>query len=241
MKIRLSRFAPIIFIEAYLILTLVIFSVGPIDYHIDSPFLFWGFIVSYHIFMVLGYTLGAKTKLEMPEKDLLHSQMSIFSVKIIVCLAIVSSIMTMKQFTIEQLFNPFFIYESVLEGITNPGDAYTSKMAAETSSGGNKIFNILLFLIAFSKIICIPIIVLNWTRLSFGLKAVGLFATLLPVLSAVSNGTNKSVFDFFIYYSGSLLAIFAYNRAKLGSYNVGNYKFFVAIVVHPCSNRHTEI
>ena len=28
-------------------------------------------------------------------------------------------------------------------------------------------------MIAFSKIICIPVIVLNWTRLSFGLKAIG--------------------------------------------------------------------
>jgi len=230
MKIRLSSFAPIIFIEAYLILTLVIFSVGPINYHIESPLLFWGFIVSYHLFMVLGYVLGAKASFKMPTKNLLHSQMSIFSVKIIIGLAIVSSIMSMKQFTIGQIFNPYFLYDSVLEGLTNPGDAYTSKMSSVANSGSNKAFNILLFSIAFSKIICIPIIVLNWTRLSSGLKAIGLFATLLPVISAVSNGTNKAVFDFFIYYLGSLAAVFIYNRVKLGSYNFGSYKFFVVLV-----------
>jgi hypothetical protein len=183
------------------------------------------------MFMVLGYVIGAKTKLEMPEKNLLHSQMSIFSVKLIVGLAIVSSIMSMKQFTIGQIFNPYFLYESVLEGLTNPGDAYTSKMSAASNSGSDKAFNILLFLIAFSKVICIPVIVLNWARLSSGLKVIGLFATLLPVISAVSNGTNKAVFDFFIFYFGSLAAIFIYNRVKLGSYNLGNYKFFVAIVL----------
>ena len=38
MKIHLSNFAPIIFIEAYLILTLIIFAAGPINYYIELDF-----------------------------------------------------------------------------------------------------------------------------------------------------------------------------------------------------------
>ena len=230
MKIQLSNFVPIIFIEAYLILTLVIFSAGPINYYIEFPLLFWGFIVSYHLFMVLGYIMGTMVSTRMPKKTLLGYQMSIFSIKIIIGLAIVSSIMSMKQFTIEQIFNPYFLFESVLEGLTNPGEAYTAKMLSVGDGGSNKVFNIFLFLIAFSKIICIPVIVLNWTRLSFGLKAIGLFATLLPVISAISNGTNKSVFDFFIYYFASLSAVFIYNKIKFGSAKFSSYKFFIVLI-----------
>lgn len=230
MKIHLSNFAPIIFIEAYLILTLIIFSAGPINYYIESPLLFWGFILSYHLFMVFGYILGTKVNTKMPKKTFLSYQMSIVNIKIIIGLAVIASIMSMKQFTIGQIFNPYFLFESVLQGLINPGEAYTDKMSLVGDSSSNKIFNIFLFLIAFSKIIVIPVIVLNWARLSFTLKCVGLFATLLPVISAISNGTNKSIFDFFIYYFASLSAVFIYNKIKFGSAKFSDYKFFIVLV-----------
>ena len=230
MRIRLNNFWPVIFIEAYLILTLLIFSKGPIKYHIEFPVLFWGFIISYHFAMLSGYALGTKVTFNVLKKPLLQFQMSLFSIKMVILLAIVSSIMSMKQFTIGQIFNPYFLYDSILAGLINPGEQYTNKMLAVGDRVGNKVFNALLFLIAFTKIICIPVIVLNWARLSVSLKAMSLFATALPVISAISNGTNKSVFDFFIYYAASLTAIFIYNKAKLGSYNFGRYKFFIVLI-----------
>ena len=145
MKIHLSNFAPIIFIEAYLILTLIIFSAGPINYYIEFPLLFWGFILSYHLFMVFGYILGTKVNTKMPKKTFLSYQMSIFSIKIIIGLAVIASIMSMKQFTIGQIFNPYFLFESVLQGLINPGEAYTDKMSRVADSSSNKIFNIFLF------------------------------------------------------------------------------------------------
>lgn len=230
-KVQLNKFIPIIFIETYLILTLLIFKFGPINYYIEYPFLFWGYIFSYHFAMIFGYIIGTKVTFKIKKNTLLNTQMSLFSVKMIIGLAVVSSIMSMKQFTLIQIFNPFFIYESVMEGLLNPGEAYTNKMASVAEGVGNKAFNIFLFTIAFSKIICIPVIILNWNRLSYLLRAIGIFATLLPVLSAISNGTNKSIFDFFIYYFASLCAIVAYNKVNMGKFKLYEYKFFTSLIL----------
>jgi len=97
-------------------------------------------------------------------------------------------------------------------------------------SVSNKAFNVLLFLFAFTKIVCIPVIVLNWSRMSGLMRIVSLFATLLPVISAISNGTNKSVFDFFIYYFASLASVFVYNKVRFGTFRLADYKFFTLLI-----------
>tara|TARA_Y100000766_G_C18912776_1_gene609300 strand:- start:1146 stop:2471 length:1326 start_codon:yes stop_codon:yes gene_type:complete len=228
---KFNNFLPIIFIEVYLVITLIIFVFGPVNYYIEFPLLFWGYILVYHAAMIMGYFLGTKININFSKKKILNNQMSLSTVKIIIALAAISSVVSMKQFTLGQLLNPFFLYESVVEGLLNPGEAYTNKMVLVQENVSNKAFNALLFTIAFTKIICIPVVVLNWGRLSTLFKFFAIFATILPVLSAISNGTNKSIFDFFIYYFASLLAILVYNRVNVGTFRISDYKFFSNMIL----------
>jgi hypothetical protein len=113
-----------------------------------------------------------------------------------------------------------------------PGEAYNDKMIRViTDQSGNKLLNIGLFFISFSKILIVPFTVYFWPKISKSVKIISIFITLLPLLSSLSHGTNKGVFDFTILYSSSLIFLFLYNKYKYGSYGFKSRKFFIYIMV----------
>ena len=150
----------------------------------------------------------------------------------VLVLSIISSIVSFKGTgSIYDLINPIFWIESAVKGVLFPGDAYNEKMSRVlTNDSGNKLLNIFLFFIAFSKILIVPFIVFFWSRLSKLTKVLALFITLLPLLSSLSNGTNKGVFDFVILYSSSLIVYFLYNKNNFNSYMFASRKFFLILI-----------
>ena len=188
MKFSLSYNAPIIFLQIYLILTLVIFQFGPIDYNIMSPLMFWTLIFSYHLCFLLGYIVAfriKKTKKIFKPINLAENlKLKIYYY--ILLLSVVSSLISFRGAeSIYDIINPIFWFESAINGVLFPGDAYNEKMLRVFSaSGGNKILNIFLFLIAFSKILVVPLTIFLWNRLSKFVKLIALFITILPLLSS---------------------------------------------------------
>ena len=235
MKFSLSYNAPIIFLQIYLILTLVIFQFGPIDYNIMSPLMFWTLIFSYHLCFLLGYIVAfriKKTKKIFKPINLAENlKLKIYYY--ILLLSVVSSLISFRGAeSIYDIINPIFWFESAINGVLFPGDAYNEKMLRVFSaSGGNKILNIFLFLIAFSKILVVPLTIFLWNRLSKFVKLIALFITILPLLSSLSNGTNKGVFDFVILYSSSLIVYFLYNKNNFNEYRFASRKFFLATIL----------
>jgi len=235
MKIRLVYFFPLFFLQIYLILTLVVFNFGPINYKLPSPEIFWSLIISYHLAFLLGYIIAYIVR-SQPQAYFgkfeigIHFKLRLFY--IVLLLAIVSSLLSFKGVgSILDLLNPFFWIESAINGVLNPGEAYNEKMERVTSDvTGNKLLNIGLFFIAFSKIILVPFIIFFWSRLSLQIKSLSVFVTLLPVLSSLSHGTNKGVFDFVILYGFSLVIFFLYHKHKFGFYGVGKRKFFFIVM-----------
>ena len=234
MKFSFTYNAPIIFLQGYLILTLIVFQFGPINYKVIDPHIFWMLILSYHLCFLLGYIVAYKLK--KPKKIIKsvqlaeNSEMRIFY--FVLVLSIISSILSFKGISsIYDLINPIFWIESAVKGVLFPGDAYNEKMSRVlTNDSGNKLLNIFLFFIAFSKILIVPLIVFFWSRLSKLIKVLALFITLLPLLSSLSNGTNKGVFDFVILYSSSLIVYFLYNKNNFNSYMFTSRKFFLILI-----------
>ena len=62
MKLSLTYNAPIIFLQGYLILTLIVFQFGPINYKVTDPHIFWMLLLSYHLCFLLGYIVAYKLK-----------------------------------------------------------------------------------------------------------------------------------------------------------------------------------
>jgi hypothetical protein len=234
MKFSISYNAPIIFLQCYLILTLIIFQFGPISYQVTDPPIFWMLILSYHLCFLLGYIVAYKLKkpkkIIKPVELAKNSEMRIFY--FVLTLSLISSLISFKGVgSIYDLINPVFWIESAINGILFPGDAYNEKMSRVlTNDNGNKLLNIFLFFIAFSKILIVPFTVFFWSRLTKSIKVIALFITLLPLLSSLSNGTNKGVFDFVILYSSSLVVYFLYNKNNFNNYLFFSRKFFLIII-----------
>ena len=58
----MKYFIPILFLEVYLIITLLIFEFGPVSYHVELPFLFWGFMFIYLCSFLMGYIVAFITR-----------------------------------------------------------------------------------------------------------------------------------------------------------------------------------
>lgn len=148
----------------------------------------------------------------------------------IIC-ALIASLLGFKgSSSFFDLLNPIFWFDSALSGIQNPGEAYSEKMRRVTSSkDGNLLLSSLLFILAFSKVLIIPALVYLWERLGNFSRYFAFFVTLLPVLNALSNGTNKHIFDFAIFYSSSLAVYFIYHYYRYGSFGARKRKFFLLL------------
>lgn len=49
---------PLILIEFYLLITLLIFAFGPVVWDIESPYKFWFLMICYHIAFLIGYLMS---------------------------------------------------------------------------------------------------------------------------------------------------------------------------------------
>jgi hypothetical protein len=234
MKFSYINIAPIVFLQCYLILTLIIFQFGPINYKVTDPPVFWMLILSYHLCFLLGYIFAYKLKkrklIRKPVELAKNSKMKIFY--FVLALSVISSLISFNGIgSLYDLINPLFWVESAIKGVNSPGEAYNEKMIRVVNDNtGNKLLNIFLFCIAFSKILLVPLNVFFWSRMSKLIRVLALFITLLPLLSSLSNGTNKGVFDFVILYFSSLVVYFLYNKKNFNFYMFASRRFFLILI-----------
>ena len=232
------KYLPIIFLQSYLILTLILFQFGVVDYNIPNPAFFWSFIISYHVAWLCGFLIGIKNGLfkvthfvSSPAENyrLFNKSFYIF----ILTLSFLASIISFKGAdSLFSLINPLFWFDSAIQGITNPGLVYDNKMDRVISGeGGNKVLNVFLFCIAFSKYLLVTMIVFYWSCIGFKLRFISLLVSILPALASMSHGTNKGVFDVLFLFSFSIVFILIANKYRFGVYNILRYKFFITIIL----------
>lgn len=229
-------FYPLFFLQAYLILTLVVFAFGPIEYGLIKPYSFWFLIFLYHISFFIGYMFPFLMRKKVSRSlsyFALGQNASLRVFYLVLFLSVVASIVSFKgEDSFLELFNPMYWFESALNGALNPGEAYNQKIARVGSDvTGDKLLNIGLFFIAFSKVLLVPFVVFFWPRLGVVTRFFSVFVTLLPLLSSLSNGTNKGVFDFVILYGFSLIVYFLYHKFKFGSYGLKTRKLFLVVIL----------
>ncbi len=221
---------PIILTESYLILTLLIFAFGPIAYHLDDPLAFWFYISLYHISMILGYLLAAQPFRNQIRPRRKYRALSLFKIRILILVAYFAFLIGHKNLTMSDSIIPENFISDILSGVFESERQYIGKIDRLGDYAGSKILNILNFFVAFTKIIIIPVIVFSWERLKIPDRFLALTVSFLPVLSGVSTGTNKPLFDFVILYASSLLLYFVANFYAEGRFNFKSRRFFIVII-----------
>lgn len=229
----MKYFFPILFLEVYLIMTLALFEFGPVNFYVDQPILFWGFMIIYLLSFIIGYFFAYLTKKKVcfiRNYRCLGDELSISFFWILMTMAIFASVISFRSISIFEIVSPDFWVRTLVQGVSDPGAQYLEKIDRMNSGDSeNKVLSIILFLVAFSRIIFIPVLVFLWHRLGTLGRSLGFIVTLVPVLNGIYNGTNKYIFDFFIFYFFSLLIYFIYMYRNFGIFNFRSRKFFMII------------
>ncbi|MNJ18005.1 hypothetical protein D3C77_122970 [compost metagenome] len=226
-------YLPILFVELYLCVTLLVFQFGPVSYRIDDPVLFWGFISLYHISMVLGYIVACETRSPAIKVEQFRIKFTGWKVWLLIFASVLASLIGHKNITNSESLIPYTLVDEVINGILRPEEQYIKKMEIVLAAAyaGDKLTNILYFFIAPAKILIIPVLIFYWARMGILMRVAALFASVLPVLSGFSTGTNKPVFDFAIFYGSSLAVYFVLNYFRLGTFGFAKRKFFVIVAL----------
>ncbi|MDO8450269.1 MAG: hypothetical protein Q7T10_15840 [Rhodoferax sp.] len=230
MNNSIKYLGPIILAEIYLISTLLIFSFGPIEYHLDDPLAFWFYIVLYHISMVLGYVLAAIPFKNRIKSDNKFKESSSLKIRVLILAAFLAFLIGHKNITMSDSLIPVDFISDITTGLLKSEEQYILKIERLEGYSGSKLLNIFNFFIAFTKIILIPVVIFYWEKLTIVDRVVALTVTFLPVLSGISTGTNKPLFDFVILYGSSLILYFVACFYNEGRFNFKSRRFFIVII-----------
>lgn len=230
MKNSIKYLGPIILIEIYLIFTLLIFTFGPIRYHLDDPLVFWFYIVLYHISMILGYVFAVVPFKNTIRSDNRVKEITTLKIRVLILVAFLAFLIGHKNISMSDNFIPVDFISDITAGLLKSEEQYVLKIERLDTYSGNKLLNILNFFIAFTKIILIPVVIFYWDKLKIVDRVLALTVSFLPVLSGVSTGTNKPLFDFVIFYGSSLLLYFVACFYHEGRWNFKSRRFFIVII-----------
>jgi len=202
-------YLPLILVEAYLILTLLLYQFGPIAWGTKNVLDFWLYISIYHISFIVGYLLFAK-KFKISLKDIEKSnKIKSFIVKYMWIFLSICAVLTLIKsmgFLNRTDFIPWNLPAEFIKGLQNPAEQYVSKFAAAGLNNytGNKITSGILALFAFIVSSIVPICVFLWERIKLSQKIFFFAIVFFDFATFVSVGTNKGIFDLLFIFAAAL-------------------------------------
>ena len=226
-----KKYTPLLFAELYLLLTLLLLFYGPIQYRLHQKYLFYSYLFLYHLFTVIGYYLGTRIKIFNFKSE--KSSNFLLKYWVITLLSLFSSLLSNSNLNMSNSLIPTNIFNLLTTGfnLETIGLGYSDKIQAIDTYQGNKLLNILFFFIAWPKVVYIPYIVYMWDNLNLFKKSLSLLISIIPVLSGISTGTNKPVFDFVLLFISSLLIYFILNKYFTKKFQFSKRKLFLMVSI----------
>lgn len=210
----LKKYLPLILIESYLGLTLLILFFGPIKFRLHNFSFFLIYIFLYHFSFVVGYLLGLRQK--NINRRISRFTFSSRYFAFLFIFGLVTIVGSLSNLVIGIDFSPSGFYQALVDGFLEPGLVYTERMANLDSSltavSGNRFFNSLSVLFAFSQFLFIYYSIYFWTDLGRKRQLLFVLFSLLFCSLSVLSGTNSPVFYYFIFVATSLISILYIRR-----------------------------
>lgn len=208
---KLSLYIPLILVEVYLGLTLLLYEFGPIDWQTENVIRFWTLLGVYHLAFIAGYVLCIRRiKLNRTKWDSVQIGSNIYRIVIwgIIALSVVCACIEYRNLTRADSFIPYALPKNFLRGLLYPADQYYSK-------GGyfvpNKLVTMLSAAFSFIYVSLIPLLIVEWKRLSVPQKICIMAIILFRVVVYISIGTNKGIFDTMFSFVGMLVILLMLN------------------------------
>ncbi len=210
----MNRYLPLIFVETYLLVTLLLYFFGPVNFKTHNLGFFLVLLFLYHSAFILGYWVAKKLY-----KPRFNFKSARFSPKLYYATLILSTFMVLLNYKNLMLTNsiiPYNLFKDVSYGITNPGLAYTERQVQlmDGVTSGSRLLNILSIFLAFTKLFFIFLCIHFWKDLSRIKKLQFTLYCLLFISAGFSSGTNSVIFIFFIFFVSALMLKLYLDRSK---------------------------
>jgi hypothetical protein len=210
------RLLPIVFFEAYLAGTVLLFAFGPWPFPVQDGTKLYAFLALAHLALLFGYLRGIRR----PGR--------VYTGKVPVArLALISLIVTAVLFVPTVSFRTGSLLPNVAAGVSDAGAVYEeSNLMRQT---GLPLIEYIRFVVAVPLFLLLPLTVFYWNRLSRPLRVASLVCLLGIPMTFVAMGTNKAIADIAILLPWLLFA----------SYLAGNLKTSViratiAVTISAC-------
>ena len=197
------RMFPILFIESYLTLFVLVFAFGPWKGPISNPLICYSFLLSVQLALWLGYKSGLRY---VPK-----SYRGRFKIDTLLLISIILSLAYIVPNFYSRLgeteLNARSIIESIMMGVMDPGSMYSSRLEALRSveKTGNPLQYITMIISPLLWML-LPLSILYWERMKKWMRISAVFCITVDALSWIVIGTNKGLVDLAILLPWLLLA-----------------------------------
>ena len=213
--INIKTFVPLIVVQCYLLFSLLLLKLGPIEWKLENEFLFWVYICTYHVSFLLGYFIAVTLCKSFSISQASDAMTVNREFKILIWLAFIASLIGHRNLAHTPSYLPVDFIKDLISGISDPAGRYYYKLSPEAQQNfsGNKLVTAFFAFFAFARFSLLPFIVFYWNKLGFYQRLSGFLVVLLAPLSGVSVGTNKPFFDFvFVLVLSTLIPILRTKR-----------------------------
>lgn len=200
----MKKYTPLIFAEVYLLITLIAFFFGPIEFKIHNVGLFIFTILLYHSFFILGYVINAGAK---SSQETLHHVFSGKQFYLLLFFGIFTSLIAYKNVMQSNSIIPYNIIAEIKRGISEPGIVYAERMQSISDDAPSRILNIAALFFSFSKLLFVFYFTYFWKSLNSIKKTLAIIYPFVFIAPGVASGTNSFLFIFSIFSISSLLCI----------------------------------
>ena len=210
-----NRLLPLILVEGYLILTLIILALGPVQFKIHSLFLFSFLFFCYHIFFILGYLVSISKKVVINRKINIFSNKEFFLIFIFGFLGL---LITYKNAMNNISIIPYDFFSDLLRGFLEPAQVYIDRMTITEyeGAGSSRFLNILFIFFAFCKFLFLFYFIWFWKDLNFFHKFISICYSVFYISPGISSGVNSVLFWFILFsFTSVLIYFFLFNKTKL--------------------------
>lgn len=222
-------YKPLFFSQVYLLLTLFLYFLGPVDFTRVNSVSLVVLLIYYQGLFVVGYIINQRFFHVKEQMDKLSSSRGFNRGRAyffcIFCLTY--SIFSLVEYTNINLSNIFNILDYIGLALAMPLDAYQQALYSSVSS-----YTVLL-LVLFSPVyfIGLALLLVNFNKLPFFLKIVLVLILLLECARWILQGKNKGVFDvFFLIFSIFLIKYHQHVSNQSSSVKKGGFKNIVVLV-----------
>ena len=205
----------------FLVFSLVYFFMGPVTYRVDNLGQFLSYFIFYILMGTLGYLSGvyfsSRVKVNRSTRLFRINFWSFFFFSLISSL-IFNYVVASGNLIPLNIFNYFVLAFS--GELLSLGDIYYENKINSVGDSSSFIASLMFAFLGWARFIVVPYLVWNWMSLTKIRKFSGIFVAILPVLTGLSIGLNKPIFDFSLIFLFSTLISYYIKRKEneIGEY-----------------------